>query len=115
MDEHAQWERDAIVLAELGVALFAQDTKLRVSLPSGLANAAKLAWDRDDDGPDDDGLAESSEQRATRHKAATLALIGSCLERPVSVHHDHVVVELDAWFVGDALNAAEDMNLLHPD
>jgi hypothetical protein len=58
-------------------------------------------------------LNESADQRVTRHRAGALGLIGLSLEQDGRLEGDQVVVKLDAWFIGDALNAADDAGLIH--
>lgn len=109
-DLHQQYLRDADTLAHIGAAIFPQPTKVRVRLPGNLADLALAAWQRDDDsspsGP------ETTEQRAARHQAGTLALIGLCIEQTCQPDNDEVVCELDSWYVGMALEAADDHQLL---
>jgi hypothetical protein len=105
------WERDAEKLALVGRALFPQRTRIQVRLPASLANEAVAAWQRDgysDDLPDH----ETAEQRRARSRAATLSLFGLSVEERGVVEGDEVVVELDAWFIGHALAAADDDGLL---
>jgi hypothetical protein len=77
-----------------------------VRLPSALAHAALKAWQRDDEGGPDP---ESYEQRAIRHRAATLGLIGFSVEQSGRADGDEVVVELSPDLIGNALNAADDL------
>jgi hypothetical protein len=107
------WLSDESTLAEIGAALTKQPTKIEVHLPRSLASAAVEAWRRDDD--DDLGLeGESCEQRVVRHRAGALALIGAAVEDRGREDGETVVVKLDAWFIGDALNAADDAGLIEP-
>ena len=110
MDTRAQWDEDAAVLARIGAVLFQQNTKLRVSLPQDLAALARTAWERDD--PPTADTSESEPQRRVREQAATLALIGLSLENAAPTEEEHVAIELDAWFIGDALKAADEAGLL---
>jgi len=55
---------------------------------------------------------ESPNQSAARDRAATLSLIGLSIQLDGVEDGDDVVVELDAWFVGNALNAVDDDGLL---
>lgn len=104
------WGGDATVLGELGQQLFAQDLKVSVRISQQLAEAAVAAWRRDDgDAVDGD---ESSTRRRMRHAAGTLAVIGLSIEEGGHVDGDDVVVNLDAWYVGGALDAAEEVGLL---
>ena len=76
-----------------------------------LSNEALAAWQRDGytgDLPD----RETAEQRSARSRAATLSLIGLSVEDRGVVDGEDVVVELDAWFIGHALAAADDDGLL---
>lgn len=105
------WLRDESTLAAIGAALAAQPTEVEIRLPRPLADAAVQAWQREDDGDarlDD----ESCEQRVVRHRAGSLALIGAAIDDRGRADGDDVVVRLDAWFVGDALNAADDRGLI---
>ncbi len=80
-------------------------------IPRHLAAAAVDAWDRDDSG----GILpspEGPEQSATRDRGASLALIGLAIQQGGVEDGDEVVVDLDAWFVGNALNAADEDDLL---
>lgn len=86
---------------------------MEIRLPHPLGDAAVQAQQREDDGDaqlDD----ESCEQRIVRHRAGSLALIGSAIDDRGRADGDDVVVRLDAWFVGDALNAADDRGLIGP-
>lgn len=81
-----------------------------VRLPADLAAQALKSWERDD--TDGDLPAESPEQRTTRHRAGTLALIGLAIQEDGRREGDEVTVELDAREIGNALETADDMNLL---
>jgi hypothetical protein len=110
--EQERYAADAAVLARIGRALFSQPTGLEVRLPQELADLALAAWARDeDDGPLGE---ESREQSIVRHRAGTLALIGLCIEHSAggAVDGDNVLVDLDAWHIGSALEAADDAGLL---
>lgn len=107
------WASDESTLAEIGAALMKQPTEIEVHLPRSLASAAVQAWQRDDD-EDFDLEGESCEQRVVRHRAGALALIGVAVENGGRDDGDAVVVKLDAWFIGDALNAADDAGLIEP-
>lgn len=106
------WEGDALLLAEIGRSLFAQDLRVRVRLPSALAASALGAWERDD--PSDGLLGdETPEQRSVRRQAGNLALIGLAVEqRSGESDEGWTVVEVDAWQIGAALDAAEERDLL---
>ena len=109
-DAYKQWLVDGGVLAQIGAEFAKQATGVEVRLPRALADLAVASWQRDDELEDLD--AESTDQRAIRYRAAALSLIGATLEVAGQPDGDEVVVRLDAWFVGDALNAADDAGLL---
>src|SRR5436305_1743630 len=73
-ENYATWAEDAKVLARIGQHLFGQPTQVTVRLPRDLADQALARWQR----PSDEGPLppETAEQRAVRHKAATLGLMG---------------------------------------
>ena len=100
------WGKDADTLAEIGRELLGQVRRVRVRLPRALAEAAVASWNRKD--PDEELPAETPEQRTTRDRAATLSLIGLSIADGGVWAADEVVVDLDAWFIGNALQAAED-------
>lgn len=108
-DLHQQYLLEADTLAHIGAAIFPQPTKVRVRLPGNLADLALAAWHRDDDSPSEP---ETTEQRVVRHQAGTLALIGLCVEQTGQPDNGEVVCELDSWYIGTALDAAEDHQLL---
>lgn len=99
------YARDAEVLGQIGRALFPQDTKLTVRLPRELADLAVAAWLRDETEPS--AVPETAGQRALRQRAAYLALIGLGVANTGRPEGDEVVCELDAWYIGGALEAAE--------
>lgn len=103
--------QEAGTLAEIGRVLFSQDTEVTVRLPPDLAEAARKAWRREDLGAGESGV-ESPEERRTRHRAGTLALIGLSIEENGVDVDGEVEVRLDAWFVGDALEAADELGML---
>lgn len=103
------YTRDAEILGQIGRALFPQDTKLTVRLPRDLADLAVAAWLRGDAAPE---VAETAERRAQRQRAAYLALIGLSVANTGRPEGDEVVCEIDAWYVGGALEAAEGLALL---
>ena len=55
---------------------------------------------------------ESPGQRAIRQRAASVALIGQAIEETGMAEGEVVVFTVDAWFVGDALSAADEAGLL---
>jgi hypothetical protein len=109
-DEHEQHTNDAGILAKIGAALSPQPTTVSVRLPEGLAGLALAAWRRETrQGPPGP---ETPEQRTARHRAGTLALIGLCIENTGRTDGDEVICELDAWYIGAALEAADQHGLL---
>jgi hypothetical protein len=112
----ATWKADENVLAQIGADLFAQPTEVEVRIPCALADAAVRAWQRDEVDVDDeyDVDTETCEERIVRHRAGALALIGLALDERGLTDGDAMTVSLDAWFIGDALNAADDYRLLRP-
>ncbi len=111
---YERWENDGVDLALIGAALYEQDTKVRVRLPRELADAALAAWQREDEDSDDLHTHEESEsEKRIRHRAGTLALIGSSLENaPIQISGDFVIAEIDSWYIGEALQAADDARLI---
>jgi hypothetical protein len=80
-----------------------------VRLPRDLAELALAAWQREETAPPGP---ETPEQRTVRHQAATLALIGLCIENTGRPEGEEVVCDLDAWYIGGALEAAGRQALL---
>ena len=112
MDETRQQARraEADLLAEIGRHLFGQDLRVSVRLPRSLADGASAAWSREDT---DDTGAETDFGRTIRRQAGDLALIGLAEEERGSTTADgDVAVELHAWQIGAALDAAEERGLL---
>jgi hypothetical protein len=113
MDEsqYSARREEADLLAEIGRYLFGQDLRVRVQLPAALAARAVAGWERDDtEAPTQD---EAPAERTIRHEAGALALIGLAIEeRSTTSGGDDVTVELDAWQIGTALDAAEERGLL---
>jgi hypothetical protein len=112
MDRYERYAQDAAVLGRIGAVLFPQDTKLSVRLPKELADLALAAWNHDE--PDEAGptAQETAVQRSVREHAAYLALIGLCIENTAQPDGDDIVCDLDSWYIGGALKAAEALNLL---
>jgi hypothetical protein len=109
--DYQEWERQAQVLAGIGRSLFTQPLRLRVRLPRGLADHAVDAWQqeaRTNPLPKD----EPANMRLVRRRAGTLGLIGLSIEQSGVPDGDDVVFDLDAWYIGSALDAAEDAGLL---
>lgn len=106
------YTRDAEVLSQIGQALFPQDTKLTVRLPRDLADLAVAAWLRDQTSPAAPDTADAPERHVLRQRSAYLALIGLSVANTGRPDGDEVVCELDAWYVGGALEAAGTQELL---
>jgi hypothetical protein len=104
-DPYRTWANDADTLAKIGRHLFGQPLRVSVRLPRSLANEALAAWQRDDD--DDPLPDETQQQEQARHRAGTLGLIGLSIENGGLIQGDEVVVGLDAWNIGTALDTAE--------
>lgn len=113
-DYLGQWRKDERLLANIGAVLFGQETAVEVRLPRELADAAVEAWQRDEEDVGLDLSDESCEDHIVRHRAGTLGLIGAAVEDRGHLEGHVVVVKLDAWFIGDALNAADDRGLIRP-
>jgi len=111
--QHPARQLEADLLAEIGRCLHSQDLRVQVRLPATLASQAVAGWEREDDAPVED---ETTQQRALRHQAGALALIGLTVkERGIPDGHYAVIVDLDAWQIGNALDAADERGLLtHP-
>jgi len=110
-DDYTQWTDDGHVLSQIGRSLYSQRRTVTVRIPKLLAVAAVESWERDDSGgalPSP----ESPEQSAVRDRGASLALIGLTIQEAGVDEGDEVVVDLDAWFVGNALTAADQDDLL---
>jgi hypothetical protein len=110
-DEYDQWAHDGHVLAQIGSALYRQRTVVQVRIPRQLAESALVSWERQLSGeglhsPEDPG------PRAIIKSAATLAFIGRSMQRGGVQDNDDVLLDLDAWDIGHALNAAEMNGLL---
>ena len=104
-------EAEAEVLAQIGQYLFEQDLNITVRLPARLASSARAAWERSDTSALEE--TEAHEARTVRHQAGALALIGLAVqERSATGLGDQVQVALDAWQVGNALDAADQRGLL---
>jgi hypothetical protein len=105
------WARDGEALAQIGRAIFGQPTSVSVRLPRSLAETALAAWQRDT-GNEPPVPPETPEQRHVRYRAAALGLIGLSIESGGIVEGDEVVVDIDAWHIGDAYRAAGEDGLL---
>jgi hypothetical protein len=100
-DEYARYGRDAEVLAAIGAALRGQSPEL-VTLPADLADAAVMAWQRDEREPTG---AETPEQRRLRTAAATVALIGLAVQ---SARESGRPLALDPETFAEAVTAVSD-------
>src|SRR4051794_21604154 len=90
--QHRRYREDAAVLAQIGASLSQADLpEIEVRLPEHLARAAVEAWERDETG---EVGAETFEERAVRHQAATLALIGLAVSDHAVADGGEVVVSL---------------------
>jgi len=109
-----RWENDGVDLALIGASLYEQDTKVRVRLPRELADAALAAWHREDEDSEDLHTHDESQLEAQiRHRAGTLALIGASLENaPIQISGNFVIADIDSWYIGEALQAADDARLI---
>jgi hypothetical protein len=83
---------------------------LKVRLPRNLADQAVAIWQRS--ASEEEIPPETHEQRAIRNRAASVALIGQAIEETGVADGEDVVFTVDAWFVGDALSAADEAGLL---
>lgn len=104
------WATDEDTLTKVGQHLFGQALRVTVRLPRSVADEAVAAWQRDD--ADDLPADETQEQKNTRHRAGTLALIGLSIVNSGLIQGDEVIVGLDAWNIGTALDAAEQAGAL---
>jgi hypothetical protein len=110
-DRYAQWLRDAELLGDIGRELFSQNLTLTVRLPHALAARARLAWERDESEPLPPQ--ETPDQRLVRNQAGTLALIGLAAGEPSEDgENGQVLLRIDAWQVGGALDAADSQGKL---
>jgi hypothetical protein len=105
-----------VILGRIGAVLFPQDTNLSVRLPRELADLAVAAWSRGEPTRNEPVREETVDQRAVRERAAYLALIGLCVENTAQPDGDEIICDLDAWYIGGALRAAEALDMLpgHP-
>lgn len=103
--DYERWAADAGALHELAQHLLPQMPIVEVRLPRAIADRAVAAWQRDSE---PGGLTnETHEQQTTRHDAATFALIGQSIEETGVEADEDVVFRLDAWVLGNALEAAD--------
>jgi hypothetical protein len=98
VDEYERYRADARVLMELGEQLHGQGDEDEVTISAGVANAAVLAWERDEE--DLPPEHETPDQWSLREAAATLALIGlSIQQQGVHMPDGRVRVHLEADLV----------------
>jgi hypothetical protein len=112
VDRYKRYAEDAVVLGQIGAVLFPQDTTLSVRLPRELADLALAAWNRDEPAPSGPSDRETVDERAVRERAAYLALIGLCVENTAQSDGDDIICDLDSWYIGGALRAAEAQDML---
>lgn len=105
------WAEDAATLAAIGRSLLPQPTTVTVRLPRELADAALAAWAREDRDPPSD--AKDPQEVADQSRAGTLALIGLSIQERGRADGGDVLVELDAWYIGSALDAADEAGFLN--
>lgn len=103
-------DRGRAVLAEVGQPIFGQKTLVTVRLPGALAGKALAAWRRDDGSQTHGNETTTTEVRA-RTRAGTLALGGLSIDQSGRPDGDEVLVDLDAWYIGTAYDAAEEAGL----
>jgi hypothetical protein len=111
-DNHQRWAPDADLLREIGRHLSPQKLHIEVRLPRSVADRAVTAWQSEDDGGR--FTQETPHESIVRDQAASLALIGLAIEDTGMEDGDDVVFKLDAWLIGNALNAADEVGLLDP-
>jgi len=99
------WASDAERLYELAQELLPQTPRVELTVSRTLADRAVAAWHRDEDLADLEN--ETDAQRTIRDEAATLALIGKSIEESGVEDGDKVLFKLDAWLLGNALEAAD--------
>lgn len=109
-DEWRQLYRpEAETLGRIGrLFVMAPLPRIEVRLPRELAEAAMRAWERDDD-ESSGRTSETCEERVVRSRAAGLSLIGLAITERGRWDGDEVVVDLDPVFIGNAVDAADDL------
>jgi hypothetical protein len=106
-EEQRQWREDARLLGEIGTLLMSVNLPhVQVRLPKPLADQAVAAWKRSYEGGLDP---ETYEQRAQRHRAGDLGLIGLAITEHGKLEGDEVVVDLDAGLIRVAIDASDDL------
>lgn len=112
MSPLARYRADESVLAAIGREFHRQATAVEVSIPKALADLAVASWERDETETTEGVLAEAPQERQARHRSGALALIGLTIIERGRVDGDVVVVEVNSWQIGDALDAADDLGAL---
>lgn len=102
---YEEWESDAEQLHQLAQVLLPQTPRVELTVPRTLADRAVAVWQREEHAGDLES--ETDAQRAVRDEAATLALIGQSIEDSGMENGELVVFKLDAWVLGNALEAAD--------
>ena len=82
----------------------------RSAVPRAIGDRAVPTWQRPES--EDPLPIETPDQRSVRHRAASVSLISRAIEE-TGIAEDEDVFKVDAWFVGDALRAADDAGLLN--
>jgi hypothetical protein len=101
----ARYRSDEAILAAIGREFKHQETVVEVRITKALADQAVAAWERDETETIPD---ETPAARQLRHRSGALALIGLAIQERGRVDGDGVVLELNSWQIGDALNAADE-------
>lgn len=103
------YRQEAETLGKIGKLLLrAEMPRIEVRLPHGLAEAAVAAWESEDD-ESAGSHEETCEQRLIRYRAAALSLIGLSITERGRWEGDEVIVALDPVFIGNAVDAADDL------
>lgn len=107
-DWHEIYRQEAGQLGEVGLALRGQDIpEVTVRLPMELAERAVASWTRDSEEGGHE-VSETPDERVTRHRAGTLALIGIAIQERGQADGQDVVVPLHPGMIGLAMDAADD-------
>lgn len=103
------YREDAALLGQIGQLLVrAKLPRIEVRLPRDFAEAAVAAWEREGD-IGGEQIEESCQQRLERGRAAALSLIGLSITERGRWDGDDVLVPLDPVFIGNAVDAADDL------
>ena len=102
---YEDWAEVAEKLHALAQKLLPQSPKVELRIPRVLADEAVAAWQRDED--PGELSEETDDQRSFRDDAATFALIGLAIEDSGFEDADEVIFKLDAWILGNSLEAAD--------